>query len=126
MPHKIALKLGVVSLNGTLNDSAAAQALAKRLPLEFSVSRWGQEFYGSVPDGLEISDETGAVDLVDKGALAFWPPGEAFCVFWGKTPASRGDECRPASPVLVIGSVDGDWKAVDKLGGSINVKIEKV
>jgi hypothetical protein len=42
------------------------------------------------------------------GDLGYWPPGTAFCIFFGPTPMSSGDEIRPASPVNVLGKVDGD------------------
>jgi hypothetical protein len=45
---------------------------------------------------------------VDIGDLGFWPPGKAFCIFFGQTPASQPGEIRPASAVNVIGKVVGD------------------
>ena len=48
------------------------------------------------------------VETVELGDLAYWPPGKAFCIFYGKTPASQGDEIRPASAVNPIGTVHGD------------------
>ena len=42
------------------------------------------------------------------GDLAFWPPGNALCIFYGPTPASRGDEIRAASGVEVVGRITGD------------------
>ena len=39
---------------------------------------------------------------VQLGDLGYWPPGAAFCIFFGPTPASRGDEIRPASAVNVV------------------------
>ena len=51
------------------------------------------------------------------GISADWPPGSAFCIFYGPTPASRGKEIRPASPVNVFGRVLGDPK-VFKCGAS--------
>ena len=42
------------------------------------------------------------------GDLGYWPPGKAFCIFFGPTPASCGSEIRPASPVNVFGKLEGD------------------
>jgi len=36
-------------------------------------------------------------EVVELGDLGYWPPGQAFCLFFGPTPASQGDEIRPAS-----------------------------
>ena len=46
--------------------------------------------------------------MAKKGDLGYWPVGNAFCIFFGRTPASRGDEIRPASPVNVFGRLEGD------------------
>ena len=45
---------------------------------------------------------------MDLGDLGYWPPGKAFCIFFGPTPASKGDEIRPASAVTVVGKLLGD------------------
>ncbi|GAJ16284.1 unnamed protein product, partial [marine sediment metagenome] len=42
------------------------------------------------------------------GELGYWPQGNAFCIFFGSTPVSQGDEIRPASPVTVFGKIHGD------------------
>jgi len=41
---------------------------------------------------------------VEEGDVAFWIPGRAICIFFGKTPISD-DKIRPASAVNVIGKV---------------------
>ncbi|MGB9298957.1 MAG: cyclophilin-like family protein, partial [Anaerolineae bacterium] len=51
-------------------------------------------------------------EVVERGDLGYWPPGKAICLFFGPTPASRGDEIRPASPVTVFGRVVGDTSAL--------------
>lgn len=65
----------------------------------------GDEIYFNI--GVSVGREN-AKEVVERGDLAYWPPGEAFCIFFGATPASRGDEPRAASPVNVFGKVLGD------------------
>ncbi len=89
-----------------LNDSPAAVALYESLPLSVPANTWGDEIYFPVPVACH-PDET-AAELVQVGDLGYWPPGRAFCIFFGPTPMSRGDEIRPASAVNVIGRVTGD------------------
>jgi hypothetical protein len=121
---KVSLKLDAVELIGELADSQAARALAARLPLEFSMSRWGEEYYGSIGDPLEdIPGPTQEVMAV--GDLAYWEPGTAFCVFFGPTPISSGDEPVAAGPVHLVGKVTGDWSQVSALGSSVTAKLEK-
>jgi hypothetical protein len=59
------------------------------------------------------------------GAVAFWPPGQAICLFYGLTPMSTGDEIRPASPVNVIGQIEGDPTVLKSASGS-DVRVERV
>ena len=124
MPTPITVRIETITLTGTLNDSPAALALAKTLPLSCKLSRWGEEYYGAIPGGLGVKEDASAREVLEIGELAYWPPGSALCVFWGATPASQGDECRAASPVLPLGQVTGDWTAVSQLGGTVNVRVE--
>ena len=104
--RKITVTAGSVLVTATLNASSTAEALWNALPLEASANTWGDEIYFRV--AVQVDEEDGASDVVDMGALAYWPPGQALCLFFGPTPASRGDEIRAASAVNVIGSVEGD------------------
>jgi len=105
MGQKIKITAGDVSAEATLNDSATAKAIAENLPIEASAQTWGDEIYFSI--GVEIDPENPQA-TVGMGDLGYWPPGTAFCIFFGPTPMSSGDEIRPASPVNVLGKIDGD------------------
>jgi hypothetical protein len=123
MPTPILLKTGNVSLEGELNDNATGKALAQRLPLNISLSRWGEEYYGSVGAPLGVDDAPDARDLMKIGELAYWLPGNALCIFFGPTPASTGSEPRAASPVNPAGMLNGDVSALKKLGPSIRISL---
>jgi hypothetical protein len=102
---KIKITAGDVVAFAELNETATAQAIWNALPIEARANTWGDEIYFPVPVYLE---EENAQELVEKGDLGYWPVGNAFCIFFGRTPASRGDEIRPASPVNVFGRLEGD------------------
>ncbi len=104
MGHSIRILVGELELSGTLNESPTAAAIWGELPLERTVNTWGDEFYFDIGVAAEL--EPGASDLVEVGDLGYWPPGQAFCIFFGRTPVSRGEEARAASPVNVIGRLD--------------------
>ena len=57
---------------------------------------------------VEAGVETGAREVVQAGEIGFWPPGSAFCIFFGCTPASEGDEIRAASAVNIVGRIEGN------------------
>ena len=106
MSKQIEITAGAVSLTATLNDSPNAKAIWDALPIVGTVQFWGDEIYFPIPvDGVP---DASATAVVEKGTIAFWQPGNALCLFWGPTPASRGDEIRAASAVSVCGMIDGD------------------
>ena len=106
LKHPITIISGEREVSAQLNDSETAAAIWDALPITGLVQTWGDEIYFSIPVTAEESDD--AQETVPKGTIAYWPPGKALCLFWGPTPMSRGDEIRPASPVNVVGSIDGD------------------
>lgn len=99
-----------------------ADAIWDNLPVSGIANTWGDEIYFSIP--VEVTEENSR-EVVDMGDLAYWPPGKAFCIFFGKTPASRGDEIRPASAVNVFGQVKGDPKIFKNIGSGEEITIEK-
>ena len=111
MERKIRIKVGAIEAAAELNDTRTAQAIWETLPIKGRVNLWGDEIYFSIPLNLEL--ELGQ-ELVSIGDLGYWPQGNAFCIFFGPTPISQGDEIRPASPVTVFGKVIGDATAFKK------------
>lgn len=85
------------------NDSETARQIRAALPMDSSGNYWGDEFYFEIP--VKAPSEKNAQEVVEKGTVAYWPAGHCLCIFWGPTPASRGDECRAASKVNLVGRV---------------------
>ncbi len=75
MPQKISITAGELQLNGELNDSPTAQAIASVLPLQGTALTWGEEIYFAIPVMAELDDT--AVELVERGDLGYWPQGRA-------------------------------------------------
>ena len=123
MLHKIRITAGGVSAAGELNDTRAAAAIAAKLPITAKAETWGDEIYFGLPFSApsDVPQETVAL-----GDLGYWPPGKAFCIFFGPTPMSQGDEIRPASAVTVVGRVTGDARAFKKVRAGTGVTIEAV
>jgi len=122
MPHPIKIRLGSVVLDAELNDSETARQVLDSLPLKSSFNTWGDEIYFSIP--VQAEPDNGQ-ETVALGDLGYWPPGHAFCIFYGKTPASQGDEIRPASPVNPIGRVCGDVAVLKTASRAEEIIIEK-
>jgi len=74
---------------------------------------------------VDASLEKNARDLVSVGELGYWPPGTAFCIFYGRTPASTDDRPRAASPVNIVGNVVGDATAFRAVSSGARVRLER-
>jgi hypothetical protein len=123
MPRAIRITAGPVTVDAELNDSRTAAAIAAALPIEARAQTWGDEIYFDVGQALPAESSR---EVVDLGDLGYWPPGQAFCIFFGPTPMSRGDEIRPASAVNVVGRVVGDARAFARVRSGARVRIEGV
>jgi hypothetical protein len=113
---------GAVTARASLNQGATAAKIWAALPLEARASRWGEEIYFDI--GLDCPPESPR-EVVEMGDLAFWPPGHAFCIFFGPTPASRGTEIRAASAVNVVGRVIGDATVFRQVRAGTRVTIKR-
>ncbi len=106
MSRRITIRAGDVTINGELNDSATADLVWEALTIKAVANTWGDEIYFAIHMSAEEDDT--AQEAVDLGAIAYWPPGSALCLFFGPTPMSQGGEIRPASAVNVLGMLEGD------------------
>ncbi len=123
MPHEILIRSGDLEFHAQLDDTPTAAAILDALPIEARVQRWGEEIYFSI--GLTCELEPDSRDTLQAGELGYWPPLTAFCIFWGPTPASQGDEIRAASAVNVIGRVTSDLSSLADVQDGQQIRIEK-
>ncbi|MFH1488882.1 MAG: cyclophilin-like fold protein [Pseudomonadota bacterium] len=121
--RKILITAGEVSASATLRDNPTADAIWDALPIEAPGNTWGDEIYFGIPVHIEEADDAG--DVVEIGDLGYWPPGHAFCIFFGRTPASKGDEPRAASPVNPVGRVEGDATVFKGVSSGSTVRLER-
>ena len=97
--------------------------ITRILPIKARASTWGDEIY--FPIKVEVKTEN-SQPIVDKGDIAYWPPGDSLCIFFGLTPSSKGDEIKPASPVNVVGKILADSTVFKKVKNGDEVLIDKV
>jgi hypothetical protein len=90
-------------------------AIAKRLPIEGRAALWKEEVYFEIPVkmGTEKAEPT-----VEKGAIAYWPMGNAFCIFYG--------ESQPYSPVNIVGQVTKNLELFKRVKSGTKIIIEKM
>jgi hypothetical protein len=123
MGKKIRILTGELKVEAELNESKTAQLVWEALPIEAKANLWGEEIYFAIP--VKAGSEQGAREVVSAGELGYWPTGNAFCIFFGPTPASRGEEIRAASAVNVVGKVLSEARVFKKVKDGAKIIIEK-
>ena len=103
---RIQIAANEITMTATLSENETAQTIFDALPIEGVVNRWGEEIYFSIP--VELPEASDARQEMAVGELGYWPPGTAFCIFFGPTPASHDQTPRAASNVNPFGMIDGD------------------
>ncbi len=122
--RKILITIGSARFEVALYDTDAARSLLLSLPQTIRMSDWGDEYYGTLSARIECGDDE-LRDVFEPGEIALWPEGNALCVFFGPTPASRYEEPRMASPGAPFGKIVGDFTDLYRVRSSLkNVKIE--
>ena len=122
--RQIQISTGNLTLTATLNDLETANQLWESLPITGRVKIWGDEIYFSIP--VNVEEELDSQETVRAGAVAYWPPGSALCLFWGPTPVSAPGEIRPASAVNVVGIIDNDPTLLAQVPAAAEIVVEKV
>jgi len=120
--RRLKMTLGVVQITAALNVTTMADLIWKALPIEAECQTWGDEIYFEI--GIQADEDEGQ-EVVEMGDIGYWPPGRAFCVFFGPTPVSSSDEIRPASPVNVFGFIEGDATVLKQVRSGERVVVER-
>jgi hypothetical protein len=120
---KVKIETGDIALVAEFNDSETAQAIYDILPVTGSANVWGDEIYFSIP--LHVEQSADAREEVEVGDLAFWPAGDAFCIFFGPTPVSRDEKPRAYSPVNVFGRITGDAAQLRRVSNADQVRVSR-
>ena len=121
--RKMRIRAGTLMMEAELNASPTATLIWEALPIEEAGQTWGDEIYFGIP--VRAQEEKDAQELVEHGTVAYWPPGNAFCIFFGPTPSSRNkNEIRPYSPVNVVGKVSGDATKFRQVRSGTMIRLE--
>jgi len=109
---RICIKTKRLEMTAELNNTPTARKIVEALPFESSARLWGKEVYFEIP---VHHDEDDAQAQVPSGTVAFWPAGDCLCLFYGQT---------PASPVNVVGTLNGDPDELAKIPADATIRVE--
>ncbi len=121
---RIRFDFGVLKLDAELLDTPTAKAIVAVLPISAAVLTWGEEVYFDVP--VNVAREPDARAVITPGEIAYWPQGPAIAIGFGRTPISKGDETRLASPCNVFAKALGSVKVLAKVKTGIEVTVSKL
>jgi hypothetical protein len=122
MGGRIQITAGDIVVMADIEDTPTAALLLESLPIQASANIWGDEIYFGIGVNVELEDD--AQETVELGTVAYWPPGDALCFFFGPTPMSVGDEIRPASAVNVFGKIEGDCTVLKRVPSGALIHVE--
>jgi len=120
----IVIETGGKRIEVWLNNTQAAKELMEKLPIESRANIWGEEVYFYIKP--KLTQDKDAKQEVRVGDFAYWPPGPGLCLFFGKTPASKGNEPRAANPVTVIGQVVSSIEDLKKIKNKDKITVRRV
>lgn len=113
---------GDVHINLTASNPKTTNSILAALPFESQAQTWGDEIYFKIP--VKVPEEN-AKTVVEVGDVAYWPPGESMCIFFGPTPASKASEPRAYSPVNVFGKITDDPSVFKKVKNGERITVER-
>lgn len=123
MSRRITIQAGTITAEAELIDNTTSDAIWAALPINSTVNTWGDEIYFAIP--VMVASENGQ-EVVNAGDIAYWPPGKAFCIFFGPTPVSHGSEIRAASAVNVFGKLAGDPKVFSAVRDGEKISVDRM
>ena len=121
---RIRFDFGALKLDAELLDTPTAKAIVAALPLTSAVLTWGEEVYFDVP--VDVPRDPDARAVITPGEIAYWPQGPAIAIGFGRTPISKGGECRLASPCNIFAKALGDVKALKAVRAGSTIKVTQI
>ena len=118
---RIRFDFGSLTLDAEPLDTPTAKAIAAALPITASALTWGEEVYFEIP--VSAARILFARAVVTPGEIAYWPNGNAIAIGFGRTPISKGDETRLASPCNIWAKALGDVKTLGKVRAGAKIKV---
>lgn len=111
---KIKITSGEMILLATLNDSAPAQDLLKRLPMTLNMNaHQNREYYANI----RLDDTSSTQDGYQIGDIAYWSLGNSLILFYDKGYTGN---------LIVMGKITSGLDVLSDMRLGFSAKIEKI
>lgn len=120
---RIRVRIGAVELEGVLNGTETARAIAAALPIEGARRAFGGQLWVETPVDVDLDENL--ADTVELGEIAYWHAGLAIAIFLGPTPETPPGSERlvPTGEVTVVGRLDrASPDALDPAADTIRIE----
>jgi hypothetical protein len=115
--------IGEVQAEIVSKNPETMDAILKALPFSGKANVWGDEVYFNIPVG---APEENSQQEMEVGDIAFWPMGNAMCIFFGRTPVSDSEKPKAYSPVNLFAKIIGDVTVLKKIKDGETIKVTKL
>jgi hypothetical protein len=115
--------IGKITADIIDTNPKTAAAVMDALPFSGEVNVWGDEIYFNIPVGMV---EENPQQEMEVGDIAFWPVGNAMCIFFGPTPVSESGKPRAYSPVNLFGRIRGDARIFKEVKDGEQVRVKRI
>ncbi len=122
--RQLKMSIGAVTIRVELFETPTADAIWACLPFKSQARTWGEEVYFSTPAKARLEEK--ARDVVEAGELAFWIEGDSIAIGFGRTPVSRGNEIRLASPTNIWGRALDDVRQLRAIRHGDAIRVDKM
>jgi hypothetical protein len=120
---KLRISAGGASFEVVLKDTPTAKALLAALPFESRAQTWGEEVYFTTPVSAKL--EADAQQIVEPGTVCFWTEGDALALPYGRTPISTDERPKLASRCNVLGTLNGDARALARIKSGEKITVSR-
>lgn len=90
------------------------EAILRKLPLEGRATLWKEEVYFNIPVKMGVENPK---STVETGTIAYWPMGNALCIFYGKT--------QPYSPINLVGRVLKNLEIFREVKSGAKIRVDR-